>query len=165
MVKRASASDRPRPIFAETLGPSSPPRIPPTAAAVPSTAKIKTVVSRTSWANKIKIAPDNAAIPLTSPKIIAIGRNSSCCHNQPNPSLISARKFIFPLFSSGLKLFTVGFMTAISAAAIKKVTASTKKGRKIAIETMKLPSGGPMKELVKDSADHIRPFAFSRSFS
>ena len=70
-----------------------------------------------------------------------------------------------PLLCSGLKLLTVGFIMATSAAAIKKVAASTKKGRKIAIEIMKLPSGGPMKELVKDSADHIRPFAFSRSFS
>jgi hypothetical protein len=68
-------------------------------------------------------------------------------------------------FASGEKLFTVGFILAISAAATKKVAASTKNGKKIAIAIMKLPRGGPINELVKDSADHIRPLAFSKSLS
>ena len=70
-----------------------------------------------------------------------------------------------PLLFTGLKLLTVGFMVAITAAAIKKVAASKKNGRKIAIEIMKLPSGGPINELAKDSADHMRPFAFSKCLS
>ena len=67
--------------------------------------------------------------------------------------------------ASGAKLFTVGFILAINAAAMKKVTASTKNGKKIAIAIMKLPRGGPINELVRDSADHIRPLAFSKSLS
>ena len=165
ITKSAKANERPLPIFSETLGPRSPPSIPPNAAAVPRIAKIKTVVSRTSWAKRIKIAPDRAAIPLSNPRTIAIGLNNSWRHSQVNPSLISARKLIGPLFASGVKLFTVGFMLAINAAATKKVAASTKKGRNIATEIIRLPSGGPINELVRDSADHMRPFAFSKSLS
>ena len=165
MTKSAIASARPLPTFSETFGPSSPPRIPPTAPAVPSTAKIKTVVLRTSCAKRIKIAPDSDAIPLMSPRMIAIGRKRLWAQSQAKPSLISARKLIGPVLASGAKLLTVGFIAAISAAAIKKVTASIKNGRNIATPITRLPSGGPINELVRDSADHIRPFAFSRSFS
>ena len=165
ITKRAKASERPLPIFSETLGPSNPPRIPPTAAAVPRTAKIKTVVLRTSCAKRIKTAPVSAAMPLSNPRMIAIGRSSVWLQSQEKPSLISALKLMGPVFASGAKLLTVGFILAISAAATKKVAASTKNGRNIAIAIIKLPSGGPINELVRDSADHIRPLAFSRSLS
>ena len=45
----------------------------------------------------------------------------------------------------------MGFIVAIKAAAIKKVAASIMNGRKIATEIIRLPSGGPINELVKES--------------
>ena len=51
------------------------------------------------------------------------------------------------------------------AGVVHLVAASTKKGRNIATEIIRLPRGGPINELVKDSADHMRPFAFSKCLS
>ena len=50
---KAKASDGPLPNLAETFGAKNPPIVPPIAPAVPKMAKMKTVVCKTSWANKI----------------------------------------------------------------------------------------------------------------
>ncbi len=50
----------------------------------------------------------------------------------------------------------------MSAQAKKNEMASKKNGKKIAIPINRDPSGGPIKLLVNDSADHMRLFAFSR---
>ena len=78
---RVIASERPLPSFAEIFGASYPPTVPPTAPAVPRSAKVSTDVSNTSCANKIKVAPTIVARPFIDPKMIAMGRSNGWAHN------------------------------------------------------------------------------------
>ena len=50
----------------------------------------------------------------------------------------------------------------MSAAEKKKLAASKKNGKKIAIPMMKLPSGGPIRLFIAYSVDQSLPFAFWR---
>ena len=91
---------------------------------MPKIANIKTEVFKISCANKINVAAVIAPNAFKLPKIIAIGRSSSCLQSQVKPSLISALK-LGDFFSS--ITFTgraVVAKVAINAAEIKKVAAS-----------------------------------------
>ena len=92
---RVIARHGPLPNFAETFGASNPPKVPPTAPAVPKTAKVNTDVCSTSCANKIKVAPTIVPRPFIDPKIIAMGRSNGWAHSHAYPSLISVLKLIF----------------------------------------------------------------------
>ena len=81
--------------------------------------------------------------------------------SQAKPSLISALKLIL-VAGASLTALNDPAIEAISATAIKKLAASNQNGKKIAIPIIKLPSGGPTKVLVNDSALQRRPLAFSR---
>ncbi|CAB4692604.1 unannotated protein [freshwater metagenome] len=97
---------------------------------------------------------------LSKPRIIAMDFKSLCFQSQVKPSRISVRnESRSSLTIAGLK---VPVRDAISPAQKKNVPASTKNGSAIARPSKRLPSGGPIKVFVSDSADHIRPFAFSR---
>ena len=98
--------------------------MPPIAPAVPKIAKINTDVSKISWANKINVAAVIAPKPFKHPKIIAIGRSSSCFQSQVKPSFISALKLRAFFSAWGFTGRAIVAKVAIKAAETKKVAVS-----------------------------------------